>query len=182
MDPQAIDALAIRAQAGDREAFRVLVMETQSAVRLTIAWRACSQDMVEEVLQATFVAAFQSLQAYRPEGTFAAWLKGIARNLIAKELQSRRRQVELHGNLVDRALLTPETDDHDDDGVVAALQDCLTHLSPRARLLVERRYADDLPLAVIAQQFKQKANTIATILMRIRSELHDCMAAKGATT
>jgi RNA polymerase sigma-70 factor (ECF subfamily) len=181
MDATALDAVVARAQGGDRAAFHTVVMETQQAVRVTLAWRAPSADVVEEVLQATFVMAFQRLESYRLEGTFIPWLRGIARNLLAQELHGRRRHVELNGDLLDRALLAPLPSSADEDEVAAnaALHACLDQLAPRARLLVERRYASDLPLAVIAQQFKQKANTLAATLMRIRTELRDCLAAKG---
>lgn len=185
MEAQELDVLAVRAQAGDREAFRALVMATQTTVRVAIAWRVSSRDLVEEVLQETYVIAFQRLPHYRPEGTFVPWLKGIARIQIAKELHARRRHVALAGDAVDRALMPADPDDSgdaDDGAVAAALRDCLAQLAPRARLLVERRYAEDLPLAILARQFKQKATTLATTLMRIRSSLHDCLKTKGLTS
>lgn len=176
MDAVRLDQLAVRAQQGDREAFRQLVMECQQPLRLALAWRAPSADLVEEVLQATFVTAFERLAGYRPEGTFLAWLKGIGRNLLLTELRQRRRSVGLD----EGAMEDPEPEDAAVQAEqVAALRDCVAALAPRARLLLERRYTAGLPLATLARQFKQKENTLAVTLSRIRAELRRCLDGKG---
>lgn len=184
MEPAELDTLAVRAQGGDREAFRELVIATQIAVRVAIAWRVRSQDLVEEVLQETFVVAYQQLPTYHPGGTFVPWLKGIARHLLSKELRARRRQVALEGDLVERILAgsDDEPDPEDEARAATALHECLAALAPRARLLINRRYGEDLPLATLARQFKQKATTLATILMRIRACLQDCLRGKGVAS
>ncbi len=181
MDTAGLDQLAVRAQQGDREAFRSLVLECQQPLRLSLAWRAHSAELVEEIVQATFVTAFETLASYRSEGTFLAWLKGIGRNLLFSELRTRQRHVGLNDEAFEL-----DDDDNEDEAAqtcqAAALRDCLAGLAPRARLLLERRYAQGLPLAQLARQFKQKENTLAVTFGRLRAELRRCLTNKGIGT
>ena len=66
--------------AGDREAFGALVESYQSTV-FRYARTLCSSDqMAEDVLQETFLAAFASAESFRGQGSAKAWLLTIARN------------------------------------------------------------------------------------------------------
>ena len=50
-------------------------------------------------------------------------------------------------------------------------------LSQRARLMVQRRFVEQVPINRIAQQFKQTRAAVANALSRIRAALRDCVAA-----
>src|ERR1043165_3461907 len=63
--PEALDRLAREAAGGDDEPFRALVLHTQQAVRLHLAARAPA-DLVEELVQSTYVEAWSALAGYQP--------------------------------------------------------------------------------------------------------------------
>jgi RNA polymerase sigma-70 factor, ECF subfamily len=180
-DPAELDGLVARAQGGDREAFHALILATHREVRLFVAGRAWSLEMVEEIVQAAYVAAFESLATYRREGMFLPWLKGIAHNRLRKEARERARFDRMPAGAADLVGGVPAVDaDADDDGEerrrseTQRLQGCLERLSPRARDILERHYAKGLPLAVLAQQFKQTRQAIANALHRTRAALREC--------
>ncbi len=177
------DALAMRARDGDRAAFRELVLSVHDDLRAWIGWRATSVEMVDDVLQETLVATWRSLGDYRPEGSFRAWIRGIARHRCLMALRERRRQLarETHGIehvLVDRAL--DATGDTVDDGAwrVAALHRCLDLLPEHARSLIEARYWRGEPLADLVARLGKPKGTIAATLHRIRKGLQACIAAQ----
>lgn len=185
MTPDAIDALAVRAQQGDRESFRALVQNTQRELAISVAAHAVSRDMVEEVLQETYVTCFEKLAQYRPEGTFLPWLKAIARNRLYALWRERRRSAELDGDVLeglvaDRGLEDMEGDDEERQAEAARLAQCLDRLPDRARMLLERRYCEEKPLAQLAQQFKKTAATLSVTLFRLRQQLRRCVESAGA--
>jgi hypothetical protein len=50
------------------------------------------------------------------------------------------------------------------------------------RLIAERRFVDDVPLNVLAQQFKQTRASLAKIIFTVRRDLRACAErAPGAT-
>jgi RNA polymerase sigma-70 factor, ECF subfamily len=75
-----------------REALALCVHEYGTAVgRLCMAMLR-SQAEAEDVVQETFVAAYQGFAAYRGEASFRAWLCGIARKKCLKLIEGKRRR------------------------------------------------------------------------------------------
>src|SRR4026207_2371798 len=93
MTPEELDAPVRRVQAGAKNGFSELFAATRKDVRIFLSAHASSADMVDEVLQAVFVACYEKIQVYQPRGTFLPWLKGIANSRLLKELHQRSRYV-----------------------------------------------------------------------------------------
>lgn len=180
LDPSQLDALVVLAQGGDRQAFSRVVVEIYPQLAGFLAFHAPTPELMDEILQATFVAAFQQLDGYEPRGTFAGWLKGIARNLLRRELGRRARlqgtdRSAIEALLADVALQQPEeSDDEAKHDMLTRLRGCLEKLSPRMRLIAERRFVEDVPLNVLAQQFKQTRASLAKIIFTVRRDLRAC--------
>jgi RNA polymerase sigma-70 factor, ECF subfamily len=177
------DQLAIQSQSGDRAAFRQLVLALHDDLRAWIGWRVASVEMVDDVLQETLVAAWRSLGDYRSEGTFRAWIRGIARHRCLMALRERRRQLarEAHGiehALIDQALEATDDTADDDAWRVAALRQCLDRLPDHARRLIEARYWRGEPLADLVAHLGKPKGTIAAMLHRIRKRLQTCINAQ----
>ena len=180
MTPGELDQLAIKAQAGDRDAFRELVLATQRELAISVAAHSVSRELVEEVLQETYVTAFEKLAQYRPQGTFRPWLRTIARNHLFAHWRERRRLAEFDGDLLDQLIADDGLDgmERDDERLEqegARLAVCLERLPERARMLLERRYCEEQPLAQLAQQFKRSAATLSVTLFRLREQLRRCV-------
>jgi RNA polymerase sigma-70 factor (ECF subfamily) len=180
------DQVVARVQAGDRDAYRLLVEDLEREVRGFVAAHASSLELVDEVVQSAFVEAYRNLAAYERRGTFAAWVKGFARNLLKRELAQRARLVstdqETLAGLVSAAALDDLAEERVADArrdELARIERCLAALSPRARLMVQRRFVEQVPINRIAQQFKQTRAAIANALTRIRSGLRQCAGATG---
>lgn len=180
MSPAELDQLAIKAQAGDRDAFRELVLATQRELAISVAAHSVSRELVEEVLQETYVTAFEKLNQYQPRGTFRPWLRTIARNHLFAHWRERRRLAEFDGDALDLLIADNGIDDLErDDGKQeeesARLAACLEQLPDRARTMLERRYCEEQPLAQLAQQFKRSAATLSVTLFRLRQQLRRCV-------
>lgn len=178
------DEVVVQVRAGDRDAYRLLVEDLEQEVRGFVAAHASSLDLVEEVVQAAFVEAYRHLDDYELRGTFASWVKGFARNHLRRELAQRARLVSTDQEALDSLVagsaledLTDEVTDRSDD--LARIERCLAALSPRARLMVQRRFVEQVPINRLAQQFKQTRAAIANALSRIRAGLRTCAAGTG---
>lgn len=181
-----LDRLLVAARDGDAAAADELLRAVIPPLRVSIAARAPRMDLVEEVLQDTLLICLDRWHDYRCEGTFLAWLRGIARNVLLKRL----RQVPagsdaLEGLLAERALertAAQAAEEAAEDHLVEVrtrVQRCLHRLSPRARTLLLRRHGEGLPLGRLAQQFKQPATTLASTLKRLRRQVRHCMQEPG---
>jgi RNA polymerase sigma-70 factor, ECF subfamily len=185
LDCDHIDALITLAQGGDHDAFAQVVVAIHPQLAGFLAFHAPTPELMDEILQATFVTAFERLNTYELRGTFAGWLKGIARNLLRQELSRRSRLTGsdlavIEGLLADAALVDLDREADTDAmraGMLARLRQCFEHLSPRSRLIAERRFIEDVPLNRLAQQFKQSRASIAKIIYVVRRELRTCAQA-----
>jgi RNA polymerase sigma-70 factor (ECF subfamily) len=177
MDAARADALVRQVQAGDREAFRNLFLAFERPIRCYLSAHASSAEMVDEVLQATFVACFESIRTYEPRGTFSFWLRGIARNRLLKELRQRARHDHvgadaLEVTLAEVAAANVASDQHQAE---PRLQHCLDQVTPRVRELLHRRYVDQIAVKQLAVELAHTETWVSVTLHRARAFLKECL-------
>jgi RNA polymerase sigma-70 factor (ECF subfamily) len=185
LDPHATDALILRAQAGDDEAFGALVRGFEWPVRAWITARCPAGADADDVAQAVFVEAFKSLGRYKPGGDFRAWLFTIARYQVMAELTRLRRLADYHERYFPHALWQElerralGLDDRDEERL-AALRACLGGLDEDARALLTQRYADEVPVREMAEQRARSEGAIKKHLFTLREQLHQCLVRRLA--
>jgi RNA polymerase sigma-70 factor (ECF subfamily) len=184
MTPEAMDQLARAAQGGDRGAFRELVLALEGDLRLFLGAFEITDGLAEEVLQATFVSAYQNLGQYRGQGALRAWLKAIARNHLLRTLREQKRLCEmnddaLEGTLVDSGL--EEIDRIEElEASTRKLRDCLQRLPAALRGLVEGRYVEDLASPELARRWGRTEIWVRVTLCRVRQSLRRCMEGQAS--
>jgi RNA polymerase sigma-70 factor (ECF subfamily) len=88
------EALLSRLRSGEDAAFEELV-RTYTSRLLAVARRMLGNpEEAKDVVQETFLAAFQSLDRFRGEASLSTWLSRIAVNQCLMKLRSRRRKPE----------------------------------------------------------------------------------------
>jgi RNA polymerase sigma-70 factor (ECF subfamily) len=175
-----LDSLVRRVQQRDPHAFVDLMIAVQRELRIFLSAHASSADMVDEVLQAAFVTCYENIHRYEPRGTFLSWLKGIARNLLLRELKERARFLAVEGDvleamLVQQGLASVERADARQEELVSRLRHCLAQLERTSRQLIEKRYAENLSIQRLAHLFQRTGSWVAVTLFRIRQSLRVCL-------
>jgi RNA polymerase sigma-70 factor (ECF subfamily) len=90
--------LITRARAGEEEAFRLIFERYGRPVLRFIYDLVGQRDLAEELLQETFVRAYQGLRNIRDDTKLSSWLFGIGRNVAREAIRSRCRENQ---NVVD---------------------------------------------------------------------------------
>jgi RNA polymerase sigma-70 factor (ECF subfamily) len=139
--------------------------------------------MVDEVLQATFVACYESIRTYEPRGTFSFWLRGIARNRLLKELRQRARHDHVGADVLEATLAEVAAAQvaSAPDQADPRLHHCLDQVTPRVRELLHRRYVDQVPVKQLAVELAHTETWVSVTLHRARAFLKDCLQ-KGSST
>jgi RNA polymerase sigma-70 factor (ECF subfamily) len=178
MDAERADQLVAEVQAGRKESFRALFLAFERPVRIYLSAHAPSAELVDEVLQATFVACYESLHTYERRGTFLFWLKGIARIRLLKELHQRARHAGLGGDALDGLLAAAASEQLDDAGCEdgSALERCLERLSPALRTLLRQRYVERAAVKDLAVQHGRSETWVSVALHRSRAALRACLS------
>jgi RNA polymerase sigma-70 factor (ECF subfamily) len=117
MNREEIQQLAVNSQAGSTKAFELLVIALQPLI-FRLAFRLlCSEDDAKDVVQETFIRAWQRLNRYNPQHLFSTWLCTIAGNLCYDRLRAAKR-FDKRGN---RSAAFPETNISSRNDVEATL-------------------------------------------------------------
>lgn len=167
-------------RAGEGEAFAVLVERYQRALYYFVVGKVADDTEAKDIVQKSFVVAFQNLGEFRLGESFFAWLKGIALNHCRNEWRRYQSQARLAGRLLEEKraeleLASFEARPDDDDRRLAALRQCLEQLSPHEQTVVEWRFVQELSLSAIGEQLGRGAEAARLFLYRIRQRLADCV-------
>lgn len=170
-----------RARAGCEEAFTELVRLHQGAVRAYLGRHARERELVDDLAQEVFVAAYRGLSGYGGESALRLWLLGIARNqwrlylrgeIRRRERQDKRLALELARW---RSARVAEEQPEQVERELSALERCLAGLPARSRELVEAHYFDGLAAAEIARRTGRKPSAVRMTLLRVRQRLRGCV-------
>lgn len=182
LPPSGRDAgLVQRILAGEREAYRELVLAHQLMLLSYAAHHLGDRALVDEVVQETFITAYGQLDRFRPDGDFAAWLRTLCRYAILTALKREvreRRHRDRFRQEIDRLLATARLDALDETAPaepLQALRACLGELPEPAAELVRRRYGAGESAVSIAAQQGRTATAVTTALHRLRQALRRCI-------
>jgi RNA polymerase sigma-70 factor, ECF subfamily len=85
--------IMVRVQAGDREAFGLLVSRYAPRLLRFADSKLQDTDLAEDVVQETFLSAYRARGSYDSQFAFSTWLWTILLNLCRRHWQKRRRRV-----------------------------------------------------------------------------------------
>jgi RNA polymerase sigma-70 factor (ECF subfamily) len=154
--------------AGDETAWQTWYSETYAPLEAYIRWRCGNgRDLVEDVLQETWMIAIQDLRRFRPEaGSFQGWLRGIGANVIRNALRQRKRW-EIHRQAHHREVSQCSSTDELERGPRIAL--ALDGLPERYEMVLRAKYLEGRSVAAIAALWGETEKAIESLLSRARS-------------
>ncbi|HEX2689011.1 MAG TPA: RNA polymerase sigma factor [Kofleriaceae bacterium] len=188
-DGEAVDLEIYEAlQRGDQEAaFRRLVRQHGKIVH-TVSYRLLKDSArAEDVMQETFMKAYETIDTLHDPKRLGSWLKSIAWNKSIDILRAEKR-ADAHRTALDQQAegddtapapeaLSALTSDEDR----RALQDCLDALPPEKRAAIVGRFFADLEYRELAAVTGEKTDTLRIRVGRAMPELRECLERKGVT-
>jgi len=106
--PRALEPNLARLVQGDREAFAQLVLFYNEALYRWVARLTGNSHAAEDLVQDTFVRAYQAITRLRPDTNLKAWLFRIAHNAYANWVRNRKGKNSLLPNDVLDSQAGPE--------------------------------------------------------------------------
>jgi RNA polymerase sigma-70 factor, ECF subfamily len=175
MDPldrvQREELLRVAVLAGNENAWRTWYDETFDELYRYVRWRCGGRkDWADEIVQETWLTAVRRVRRFDPrKGTFLAWLRGIAANLLRNELRKRRRSPKFQQSSEGEIGKTDEGEspweDHRREEEVAAALDAL---SEREEAVLRAKYLDGMSVAEIAAANGDTPKAVESLLSRAR--------------
>jgi len=167
-DSQAERFAIQRAQAGEREAWRLLFEWHFDPVYQYCLVRAGGrEDMAEDVTQVVFMTAARGVRRFKPEqAMFQAWLLGIAKNHFMK-LRSKETRRKWH-----ETRLFKRNPARQEERAAPELwvYETLARLPAHYRTVLEAKYLQGLSVREIAEAQGHTAKAIESLLSRAREK------------
>lgn len=176
------EALVDRIRSGDRAAFDELYRRYFKRVYSFLDKRLRNRWDTEETTQEVFINVFASLDGYRGDAPFAAWIFGLTRRTLAARFRRKRHPlVPLTDEDEDRAIgsLTaagqPEATPLEQyefaeraSQIVATLENDITE---EQRTVFELHHLESVPIADIARTLAKSEDSVKSNLYRTRKLL-----------
>ena len=163
--------------ATDPDAFEVFYREHLETVQRFVARRVADPQLAADLTAEVFLAAVDSASTYRPDrGAPAAWLVGVARNVMATEFRRQSRDRAVVRRIAGRRLLDADSlarieERIDAEREARELYEALASLPPRDRALMELIALDGLSVIEAAAVLGVKPGTARVRLHRSRARV-----------
>ena len=162
--------------------FVVLISRHERRVRSFIATLAsCKSDIVDEVLQATYLVAWQKLASFTfveaaPDEELVRWMCAIARFEVMTYVRTYgESRLPLEARVIEQIADVFEAQSDALESRHLALKGCLDKLPSQQREMLRLRYWRGISIKELAAQRGQEANAVYTSLSRIRKSLERCI-------
>lgn len=143
--------LVERLKAGDKSAFEVLVrLHFRSVYNVGFRYMG-DHGGADEVVQETFVKAFNAIESFRGESSFKSWLLRIATNTALNAIRSRDRHSASDIADLDIKSVHRGFDRLEEQQTANILRAAVAQLPPKQRQALELRIYEDLSFKEVAE-------------------------------
>jgi RNA polymerase sigma-70 factor (ECF subfamily) len=173
------DALVAAAKNGDTEAFGELIQRYRKTCLKRAMMMIRNRSDAEDEVQNAFWKAFQRLDQFRGEGSFAAWLGRIVENQCLMRIRESRSSRfvyldEANDSNIRIELVGQSADPEEQvgvDEVIKLLRREVSRIPPLLRNVMLLRDLDQLPIPDVAARLGLSIPAVKSRLMRARLEL-----------
>ena len=166
---------------GTTQAYNSLVQRYQRQV-YNLAYRMLGNaEDAGDLVQETFLRAYNALGTFRQDASFLTWLYKIASNLCIDQLRSRKAKNALSLDVEIAEGREPSGDSRANgpeeaavrDSVSEVVQRAIKNLPERYRVVVVMRHLQDMSVDEIARSLNMPTGTVKTHLFRAREMLRE---------
>jgi RNA polymerase sigma-70 factor (ECF subfamily) len=179
------DVLIEEAISGSEGAYTALVNKYQRGLSFHIAKMVKDQSRVEDLVQETFVKAFNNIQRYDTKYAFSTWLYRIGTNhtidyLRKKKLQTlsidapmktgdgdMKMQLQDHTSKTDRKIIRSERQE--------LVRDAIENLPEKYRDVIKLRHMQEMTYQEIVEVLDRPLGTVKAHLFRAREMLYKAL-------
>jgi RNA polymerase sigma-70 factor (ECF subfamily) len=173
-----MEDLIHKAQDGDKQAFAELYDKFADKIFRFVLLKVGAREQTEDILQETFIKAWQSLPKYEIEGgNFSAWLYKIAGNTVTdyyRKMYRRPETLELNEN-IDIAAPNLIADQLELKADIETLKQCINQLPATYRQVLELRFVQDFSIKETASILRKSNLAVRLLQHRALKQLRDIL-------
>ena len=170
--------LVTRTLAGDTRSYEELVRRYERLVGRVLYPYARRETSAEDLVQETFLRAYDRLETFNPEYRFKTWLLAIANNLGVDTLRRRREVVEFNQEVHAGSAGGPEAATLESDRS-RVVQEAIGSLPEIYGVPLILRYTEEMSYAEIAEVLDITVPAVKSRLFRARNMLAEKLQEEG---
>lgn len=167
--------LVLRARGGDPDAYGAVVLRLSSWLRMRLRrYVAGDDDALDDLVQDTFVRAWERLEDFDPERSFEPWIARIGVNLALdrRRSASRRDEVDDAEPWLDAIAVPADAPRAVDDAeMLAEVERALADLPAGWVLVLRLRAVEEMSTTEIASALDLPLGTVLSRLSRARARI-----------
>lgn len=177
------EKLVAASQRGDTKAFEVLILKYQRQIFNLIYQMTHDVEVVEDIGQDVFIAAFKAIKDFKAKSSFFTWLYRIAINHCKNYLASSSRSLDAEKRYQreQSAAEIPESHDRDPQSMLLAkefvekMEEALASLPSEQRVVLALCEFQGLSYQEIAEILECPIGTVRSRLSRARATLQEIL-------
>ncbi|MGD8749716.1 MAG: sigma-70 family RNA polymerase sigma factor, partial [Balneolaceae bacterium] len=176
------DVLVKKAIGGDESAYKEIVKKYERALYFHILKMVKDREQVEDLVQETFVKAFDNLNTYSTNYAFSTWLYRIATNhtidyLRKKKLKTLSIDEPVKTRDGDMEMQLPDESAKTDRGIIRKqrqkiVRQAIKDLPEKYRKVIEMRHMEEKSYQEIAEVLDLPLGTVKAHIFRARELLY----------
>lgn len=181
-DPTEDAMIVTQVTGGDIDSYGQLIERYEQKLQRYVTYLIHDQTTAQDVVQDTFIKAYQNLKHFNPNYKFSSWIYRIAHN---EAMNAVKKLKHLSYASIDES---PDTNylKHieklvDQNILKKDVQGCLQKLEPKYREVVQLVYLERMKYDEVSDILHVPASTVGVWLSRAKTKLKDICAKKGVT-
>lgn len=182
------DVLVKEAIGGNEQSYKKLVEKYRRALHFHILKMVSEREQVEDLVQETFVKAFDNLNSYNTNYAFSTWLYRIATNHTIDYLRKKKLQtlsidepVETKSGKMEMQL--PDKSAHTDRDIIQKqrkkmVQQAIEDLPEKYRKVIQLRHMEEKSYQEISEVLDKPLGTVKAHIFRAREMLYKALKDK----
>lgn len=172
---------------GNSTAFELLILKYQKQLFLTSLNIVKDEETAKDIVQETFLKAYENLGNLRNKDQFHPWIKRIALNMSLMRLDRDKRFVDMYNNEEeeDDYFFNNQTDENDPEKEILTeelrryVRKYVDSLPAKLRVVIILREVEDLSYEEIAAMLKIPVGTVRSRLFNARQIIKERLINQG---
>ena len=174
------ESIIARLITGDIDAYAEILVRYEAKLRRYVTYLIHNQTMADDVVQDTFIKAYQNLKGFNPKYKFSSWIYRIAHNEAMNAIKKERHLTDDEIEELPDTGYEQKTEELIDSNILKEqVHGCLDKLDPKYREIIQLVYFEHMKYDEVSDILKVPTSTIGVWLSRAKTRLKDICKQRG---
>ena len=166
--------------AGDTEKYAEIINRYEAKLTRYVVYLIHNSTIAQDVVQETFIKAYQNLRGFNPKYKFSSWIYRIAHNEAMNAVKKNRRLIDKALDDLPEISYNPDFEQIVDTSLLKGrIQECLSELEPKYREVIQLIFFENMKYDEVSDILHIPTSTAGVWLLRAKKKLKIICQQKG---